>query len=79
MLQSGNEDFSTGMAAYPQYEYHTGARAAQYDGNPWVLVVFTPSGGINFDEFLYFPLQNYPRSGYGGSLEQLGDWAYVHE
>ncbi len=70
---------STGMAAYPRFEYHVGEKAARYDGNPWVLVVFTPSGGINFDTFMYFPLQNYPKTGYGGSLERISDWAYVHE
>lgn len=70
---------STGMAAYPRYEYHTGEEASHYHGNPWVLVVFTPSGGINFDTFMYFPLQNYPKTGYGGWLERISDWAYVHE
>jgi hypothetical protein len=69
----------TGMAAYPRYEYQVGQKATRYEGNPWVLVVFTPSGGINFDQFMYFPLQNYPQSGYGGSIERIADWAYVHE
>jgi len=53
------------MAAYPRYEYRSSARTADFDGNPWVLVVRTPSGGINFDQFLYYPLQNYPEEGYG--------------
>ncbi len=70
---------STRMSAYPKYEYVSGEKARHYDGNPWALYVFTPSGGINFDQFLYFPLQNYPQSGYGGSLERVGEWAYVHE
>ncbi len=70
---------TTGMAAYPNYEYETGYSAADFHGNPWVLVVHTPSGGVNFDQFLYFPLQNYPEHGYGGRLQRLGDWAYVHE
>lgn len=69
----------TGMGAYPKYEYVTGEKSKDYDGNPWVLSVFTPSGGINFDQFLYFPLQNYPKTGYGGTLERIGAWAYVHE
>ena len=69
----------TGLAAYPSYEYLAGEKAARFDGNPWVLVVSTPSGGINFDTFMYFPLQNYPETGYGGSLERVLDWAYVHE
>lgn len=70
----------TGMAAYPEYRYHTGDMAKQqYAGNSWVLTVFTPSGFLNFDMMLYFPNQNYPHHGYGGSLEPVGDWAYVHE
>lgn len=68
---------STGMAAYPEYRYST--PATNYDGNPWVITVFTPSGGINFDQFMYFPRTNYPKLGYGGWVERVGDWAYVHE
>jgi hypothetical protein len=70
---------STGMRAYPKYEYLAGEKAKPFDDNPWVLYVFTPSGGINFDQFMYFPRQNYPEHGYGGWLERIGDWAYVHE
>jgi hypothetical protein len=71
---------TTGMMAYPEYEYHTGVDARrEYAGNPWALSVSTPSGGINFDTILYFPNQNYPKHGYGGWLEPIGDWAYVHE
>jgi hypothetical protein len=68
---------STGLGAYPGYRYST--PASDYDGNPWVITIFTPSGGINFDQFMYFPLTNYPKTGYGGWLERVGDWAYVHE
>lgn len=70
---------NTGMAAYPDYYYMVGERARKWDGNPWILYVETPSGGINFDKFMYFPNQNYPKRGYGGSLERIEDWAYVHE
>lgn len=69
----------TGMAAYPDYQYIAGDKARRHEQNPWILIVPAPSGGINFDEFLYFPLQNYPQSGYGGWLQRMGDWAYVHE
>jgi len=68
---------STGVRAYPEYDYSTASK--NFDGNPWVLTVSTPSGGINFDQFMYFPLTNYPEQGYGGWLERVGDWAYVHE
>jgi hypothetical protein len=47
--------------------------------NAWVLYVDTPRAGINFDQFIYLPLTNYPPRGFGGRLERLGDWAYVHE
>lgn len=71
---------STGMMAYPKYRYHVGDEAKEkYAGNPWALSVFTPSGGINFDLMLYFPNQNYPTHGYGGTLQPIGDWTYVHE
>lgn len=69
----------TGIMAYSEYRYEVGENAERYEGNPWVLRVFTPSGGINFDEFMYFPLQNYPDRGYGGSFERVGNWAYLHE
>lgn len=70
---------STGMMAYPTYDYFTGKYAKNFDNNRWVLYVFTPHGGINFDAMLYFPDQNYPQHGHGGWLERIGDWAYVHE
>lgn len=69
----------TGIMAYPEYRYYVGETAEQYEGNPWVLRVSTPSGGINFDEFMYFPLSNYPDHGHGGSFERMNDWAYLHE
>lgn len=74
-----NEIPKTGIMAYSDYRYEVGEDAEHYEGNPWVLRVFTPSGGINFDAFMYFPLQNYPDHGYGGSFERVGDWAYLHE
>ncbi len=66
--------------AYPEFRYHTGIEAKdRFANNAWALSVATPSGGINWDMMLYFPDQNYPDRGYGGSLERVGDWAYVHE
>lgn len=68
----------TGMKAYPKYEYSVVTNANDHD-NPWIITIFTPSGGINFDQFMYWPLTNYPEHGYGGWIERVGDWAYVHE
>ena len=70
---------TTQMSSYPDYKYITGKDALTYDDNPWVLIVPTPIGIINWDMFMYFPKQNYPKRGYGGSLEVIRDWAYVHE
>jgi hypothetical protein len=69
----------TGMAAYPAYDYFSGERASDIYGDRWALSVFTPSGGINFDQFYFIPSRNYPESGLGGVIERVKDWAYVHE
>jgi len=67
----------TGMAAYPHYDYQVGNKAFFYRENPWTLSVATPNGMLNFDQFLYFPLQNYPEN--YGTLERIADWGYIHE
>ena len=63
----------------PEYEYVTGDAARHWEGNPWVLSVFTSQGSLNFDQFMYLPLQNYPQVNQLGCLERVGDWAYIHE
>lgn len=64
----------------PDFEYLSGDRARErYHGNPWVLMLETPTGPLRWDRFLYYPLQNYPPLSYGGWLEAVGEWAYVHE
>jgi hypothetical protein len=70
---------STGMGAYPTYQYVAGDEARKWNDNPWVLFVETSRGLLNWDMFIYFPMQKYPATGYGGSLELIGEWAYVHE
>ena len=45
----------------------------------WELRVRCPSGFLNWDVFHYWPGARYPDSLYGGSVERIGDWAYVHE
>ena len=34
---------------------------------------------LQFDCFVYWPERNYPEHMYGGWVERMGDWAYVHE
>jgi hypothetical protein len=62
-----------------QYLYYAGKEAEYYENNPWALRVPVPCQVMGFDEMLYFPRQNYPKHGFGGSLERIGSWAYVHE
>ena len=49
-----------------------------YRGNEWILSA-SVAWLLSFDRFLYFPNQQYPERGYGGTLERIGRWAYVHE
>jgi len=71
---------STGVGSAPNFRYITGDRALQnYHGNPWVLQLNVPTGMINWDILVYYPLQNYPTAGHGGVFEPVGDWAYVYE
>jgi hypothetical protein len=69
----------TGIGASPNYEYIVVTDKSNYEANPWILQISTPSGLMNWDVFLYFPKQNYPEVGYGGVFEPIEDWAYVHE
>lgn len=69
----------TGIKAYPTYELYVPKLPHEIDGNPWMLSVLTPEAGINFDMLMYLPKENYPENGYGGWLERVGHWAYVHE
>jgi hypothetical protein len=45
----------------------------------WYAVSPVGFGGAFLLQFMYSPLPNYPERGYGGSLERVGEWAYVHE
>lgn len=67
----------TGMSAYPNYRYKTDPKVCY--NNPWVITVFCPLPGINFDEFMYFPNQNYQNMTTSPFLERVDDWAYYHE
>jgi hypothetical protein len=64
----------TGIAAYPAYEYEHGERARSTYGDRWSLAVPMTAG--SFDVFYYVPSRIYPSR---GSVDRVGDWAYVHE
>lgn len=51
----------------------------EYGNNPWALTALVSRGLMNWDRFVYFPDQAYPERGFGGSIERVRNWAYVHE
>lgn len=60
--------------------YLTGYQSQQhFHGNPWILALDAPTGPFRWDQFLYYPLQNYPKLGHDGWLEEINGWAYVHQ
>ena len=64
----------------PPLELVSGEKTAKdFWGNPWVLQANVGTGILNWDVFVYFPLQNYPKEGFGGVRETVKDWAYYHE
>jgi hypothetical protein len=65
---------STGVPAYPRYEFTSRVANAR-----WELRVQCPLGLMNWDVFFYWPGTDYPNAIYGGSVERIGGWAYVHE
>ncbi|MCP3670559.1 MAG: hypothetical protein GY814_09020 [Gammaproteobacteria bacterium] len=56
---------------------HDGSRVI---GNvPWELRINCSTGFLNRDVFFYWPKQKYPKQIYGGDVEAVADWAYVHD
>jgi hypothetical protein len=45
----------------------------------WELRVHCSIGFLNWDMFIYWPTEDYPDGIYGGAIERIADWAYVHE
>lgn len=60
----------------PPLEIVTGEAAINgFYGNQWVLL-FKAGSGLNWDQLVYLPKQNYDQV---GSKDLLGRWAYLHE
>ena len=68
-----------GIGTAPHFTYLLTSARTDMGDNPWMLEVRPPVAGIGFDVFIYLPNQNYPKHGWGGVLERMGTWAYVHE
>lgn len=68
---------TTGMGAYPEYQYEVFDDKGS--ASLWELRVPCSVGMLNWDVFFYWPREKYPSHIYGGWVEAMGKWAYVHE
>ena len=50
-----------------------------FSGAPFELTVPCSIGLLNWDVFVYWPSEEYPDHMYGGWVERVEGWAYVHE
>jgi hypothetical protein len=62
----------TGLPAYPKFDYR------RTGGEAFELSVFC-GDGFDFDRFVYWSSETYPDAMYGGFVQRIGKWAYVHE
>jgi len=68
---------STGLRAYPEVEYSVTPQPHERYGNSWMIAI--PAFRGDWDQVVFLPNGQYPELAFGGSLERVGDWAYVHE
>jgi hypothetical protein len=71
----------TGMGGFPSFEYIF--KTAEADESEHIFSSYELRVNlfklVQFDCLVYWPEGNYPDSMYGGGVERIGDWAYVHE
>ncbi len=67
---------STGLLAYPEFSYRRAGTDDDFSG--YELRVTCPVGPFQSDVFVYRPGASYPELLYGGRVERIADWAYVH-
>ena len=70
----------TGLMGYQDYYYWKQGDATdriKIDA-AYKLEIDCPFG-LNFDVFFYWPNLGHPERIYGGVVEPIGNWAYVHE
>lgn len=69
----------TGMIGYPEFTYLKDHNDLEIKRGEYELRINCPSGGINFDRFIYWPSEKYPNRIQGKPVERIRGWAYVHE
>lgn len=67
----------TGIPVYPGYMYSCADDETPY--KKYELLVQCSKGSREGDSFFYWPEGNYPEHIYGGRVDKIKDWAYVHE
>ena len=70
---------TTGLIGYPQFTYRNGYNDIVAVPDSYELRINCTSGGINFDRFIYWPSETYPKNIQGNGTELIGTWVYVHE
>lgn len=71
----------TGMVGYPHFEYRD-VRSSAEDSGPLFATYelrVNLSQLLQFDCLVYWPEGNYPDTLYGGWVERIDSWAFVHE
>jgi hypothetical protein len=77
---------TTGLMGYPSFYYRKGPPDEADRARSWwptmagyELGIHCSRGWVNWDRFFYWPTEEYPGRVYGGSVQPVGAWAYVHE
>lgn len=68
----------TGMMSYPDFKYEPPGEAKPEAGG-YSLYVNCLLMWCGFDTLHYWPSRDYPDKMYGGVVERIDGWAYVHE
>lgn len=71
---------ATGMSAFPEFRY-SGPVSASDDDQLFASYELRVNlyRWMQFDCFIYWPEGNYPDALYGGGVEVVDGWAYIHE
>jgi hypothetical protein len=71
----------TGMAGYRSFRYYGPDGDFPYGRRLFETYELRVDVGriLQFDCFVYWPERSYPDRMYGGMVERMGSWAYVHE
>lgn len=70
---------NTGLIGYPTYHYRRGFNDFDEVDDSYELVVYCPSGILNFDRFIYWPPEQYPERIQSSLVVPMENWAYLSE